>query len=119
MVRRTFRVFRPNVPGGLAVVGQQVSNLYPQDWKLFSPRVGLAYQPGALPGVVIRAGFGLYYDTPATSPFLDQSSLANNGAIGVNANPAGARPVYDITRNAYTVSFRPGDLPDQYFPLGK
>ena len=46
-------VFNPAL-GGLAVVGQQVSNLYPQYWKAVSPRLGLAYQPGK-GDLVIRA----------------------------------------------------------------
>ncbi len=89
--------------GGLVVVGKQIASLYPAFWKTFSPRVGFAYQPVGRGDLVIRGGFGLFYDTPAISPFLDQASLANNGAIGVNANPAGSNPVYQITRNAYTI----------------
>src|SRR6185295_3513746 len=51
--------------------------------------------------------------TPSISPFLDQATLANNGAIGVEANPAGTKPVYQITRNGYTI------VPNQpIFPAG-
>ena len=89
--------------GGLVVVGQQIDDLYPRSWKNFSPRLGFTYQPNGREDFVVRGGLGLYYDTPATSPFLDQASLANNGAIGVEANPAGTKPVYQITRNAYTI----------------
>ena len=89
--------------GGLVVVGQQIDDLYPRSWKNFSPRLGFTYQPNGRDDFVVRGGLGLYYDTPATSPFLDQASLANNGAIGVEANPAGSKPVYQITRNAYTI----------------
>ena len=53
--------------------------------------------------ILSSAGVRVFYDTPAISPFLDQVSLANNGAIGVEANPAGSKPVYQITRNAYTI----------------
>jgi hypothetical protein len=90
--------------GGLVVVGQQIDDLYPRSWKNFSPRLGFTYQPNGREDLVVRGGLGLYYDTPATSPFLDQASLANNGAIGVEANPAGSKPVYQITRNAYTIA---------------
>jgi len=89
--------------GGLVVVGQQIDSLYERSWKNFSPRVGFAYQPNGRDDLVVRGGLGLFYDTPSISPFLDQASLANNGAIGVEANPAGSKPVYQITRNGYTI----------------
>jgi hypothetical protein len=53
--------------------------------------------------MVIRAGFGLFYDTPSGNTFLAQGSLSNNGAIGIDANPAGAKPVYAISRSGYTI----------------
>jgi len=40
--KRDLSVFRPDVPGGLAVVGDQVSELYPTARKMFAPRVGAA-----------------------------------------------------------------------------
>ena len=97
--------FDPNVAGGIAVVGQQISQLYPSDFKMFSPRVGLAYQPGGVNGLVIRAGFGLYYDTPSGNTFLAQGGLSNNGAIGIDANPAGSSPVFAESRSGYTINF--------------
>jgi hypothetical protein len=96
--------FDPNVPSGIAVVGQQIPQLYPTDYKMFSPRIGLAYQPGGIDGLVIRAGFGLYYDTPSGNTFLAQGSLSNNGAIGVDANPAGSSPVFAESRSGYTIN---------------
>jgi hypothetical protein len=68
---------------------------------MFSPRVGLAYQVSD--SLVMRAGFGLFWDTPSGNTFLAQGSLSNNGAIGADANPAGTRPVYAISRSGYTV----------------
>lgn len=88
--------------GGLVVVGQQIDDLYGRS-STFSPRVGFTYQPNGRDDLVVRGGLGLFYDTPAISPFLDQATLANNGAIGVEANPAGSKPVYQITRNGYTI----------------
>jgi len=46
---------------------------------------GLRLQPEAARSVVVRGGFGLFLDTPAIVPFLDNSSslaaasTANNG----------------------------------------
>ena len=69
-------VFNP-AKGGLVAAGQQVPNIYSQYWKNFSPRLGFAYQPGNKGDLVIRGGFGLFFDTPAMVPFLDNSfSLA-------------------------------------------
>ncbi|HEX4277079.1 MAG TPA: TonB-dependent receptor [Bryobacteraceae bacterium] len=95
--------FDPAVAGGIAVVGQQISQLYPSDFKMFSPRLGFAYQPRGTDGLVIRGGFGLFYDTPSGNTFLAQGGLTNNGAIGVNANPAGAAPVFAEARSGYTI----------------
>jgi hypothetical protein len=89
--------------GGLVVAGKEIENLYPRSWKNFSPRLGMTYQPNGRDDLVVRGGFGIFYDTPSISPFLDQASLANNGAIGAEANPAGSKPVYQITKDAYTI----------------
>jgi hypothetical protein len=92
--------FRPGMPGGLAVAGDQISSLYPAAGRMFAPRLGVAYQIN--PGLMLRSGFGLFWDTPSGNTFLAQGSLSNNGAIGVNANPTGTRPVYAIARSGYT-----------------
>jgi hypothetical protein len=105
--------FDPAVPGGLAVAGKDIPNLYPQYWKNFLPRAGFAYQPTDRGDLVIRGGVGLYTDTVPILPFLNNSnSLAsygapNGGPIGVNGNPAGSLPVYSVVRNTYTI------VPDQ------
>ena len=92
--------FRSDMPGGLAVAGDQISSLYPAVGRMFAPRLGVAYQIS--PGLMLRSGFGLFWDTPSGNTFLAQGSLSNNGAIGVNANPTGTRPVYAIARSGYT-----------------
>ncbi len=97
--KKDLSVFRPNVPGGLAVVGDQIDGLYSASKAMFAPRIGVAYQVNN--GLVIRSGFGLFWDTPSGNTFLAQGSLSNNGAIGVNANPVGTRPVYVISRSGY------------------
>jgi Carboxypeptidase regulatory-like domain len=97
--RKDLSVFRPSVPGGLAVVGDQVSGVYPTSKKMFAPRLGAAWQIND--GLVLRSGFGLFWDTPSGNTFLAQGSLSNNGAIGIDANPVGSRPVYAIARSGY------------------
>ena len=98
--KKDLSTFRPDVPGGIAVVGDQISSLYPAASRMFAPRLGAAYQINN--GLLLRAGFGLFWDTPSGNTLLAQGSLSNNGAIGVNANPGGTRPVYAISRSGYT-----------------
>ena len=101
-------VFDP-AKGGLVTVGKQIGSLYPAYSKAFSPRLGFAYQPTSDGGLVVRGGFGIYFDTPAIVPFLDNSSslatpsVANNGPLGVEGNPAGSQPVFTLQQNAYTL----------------
>src|ERR1700737_2311 len=95
--------------GGLVVVGGGISNLYPRYWKNFTPRLGFASQPQAVRNLVVRGGFGLFFDTPAIVPFLDNSSslaaasVANNGPIGVEGNPAGTKPASLLETDGYTI----------------
>jgi hypothetical protein len=87
---------------GLAVQGQDIANLYPQDRNNFAPRVGFAYQPRESGGLVIRGAFGVYFDSSSLSPFFDNRP-ANSGPNGFEGNPAGANPVQTIAHNAYTI----------------
>lgn len=95
--------FLPSAASGIAIAGVNIGNLYPQYWKNFSPRVGFAYQPSATSNVVVRGGFGLYFDTPNMVPFLNERATNNGGPFGVQDNPAGADPVTTVNRNNYVV----------------
>ena len=86
-------VFRPSL-GGVVYQGNQISNLYDPVYDNFSPRVGFSYQ--ATRSTVIRAGAGLYYDTPNLNPFLDNRP-GNGAPNGVEGNPGGPNPVNTAT----------------------
>ena len=58
--------------GGLVVAGQGIPSIYPKLWKNFSPRLGMSYHPKQNAGLVVRAGFSLFFDTPAIVPFSRQ-----------------------------------------------
>ena len=92
---KNLSVFRPNL-GGVVYQGNQISSLYDPSYTNFSPRVGFSYQ--ATPNTVIRAGVGLYFDTPNLNPFLDNRP-GNGAPNGVEGNP-GVRAGFRNYRNA-------------------
>jgi outer membrane receptor protein involved in Fe transport len=97
---KNLSVFRPNL-GGVVYQGNQISSLYDPSWTNFSPRVGFSYQ--ATPQTVLRAGVGLYFDTPNLNPFLDNRP-GNGAPNGVEGNPGvGPDSVTTATRSGYTI----------------
>ncbi len=92
-------VFRPELTAtnGLAFQGAQIPNLYQQYYKNISPRVGLSYALNS--GTVLRAGYGFYADTPNLNPFLDNRP-GNQAPNGVEGNPGGPSPVYNVGANS-------------------
>jgi hypothetical protein len=100
---KNLSVFRPDVTtenDGIVYQGAGISNLYDPVYDNFSPRVGFSYQ--MTPTTVVRAGAGLYYDTPNLNPFLDNRP-GNGAPNGVEGNPGGPDPVVTATANAYTI----------------
>lgn len=95
--KKDLSVFRPSL-GGIVFQGDQISSVYDPTYTSFSPRLGFAYQ--ATPHTVIRAGAGIYYDTPNINPFLDNRP-GNNAPNGLEGNPAGASPVFTISATSY------------------
>jgi hypothetical protein len=90
---------------GLVPVSQgngSLDSLYPSSWKNFSPRFGFAYSPGSSERTVVRGSYGVYYDTPAIA-YFSANTPGNGAAPGVNGNPAGISPVFNLTRNAFTL----------------
>ncbi len=95
-------VFRPNAANttvpGIAFQGQQISSLFNPAHDNVSPRVGFSYAPGQPEGVVVRGGFGVFFDEPNLNPFLDNRP-PNGGASGAESNPAGPSPVATLNDN--------------------
>lgn len=95
--KKDLSVFRPSQ--GIVFQGNQVSSVYDPTYTNFSPRLGISYQ--ANEKMVIRAGAGIYFDTPNINPFLDNRP-GNNAPNGLEGNPAGPNPVFNISASSYT-----------------
>lgn len=104
--------------GGITYVGQGIQNLYPRDWNNFAPRFGFAYQPGRTNKVVVRGGYGLFYQVPNVNYFGDNNP-GNGGATGVLANPGGSSPVYTLAnQSAYRIQDGVPVFGSSTFPTG-
>jgi outer membrane receptor protein involved in Fe transport len=117
---KNLSVFRPNL-GGVVFQGNQIGSLYDPVYTNFSPRVGVSYQ--ATPHSVLRAGIGLYYDTPNLNPFLDNRP-GNGAPNGVEGNPGGPDTVTTATNGGYTIVngvnvFPPGLGSNSIFSIAK
>jgi Carboxypeptidase regulatory-like domain/TonB dependent receptor len=94
-------IFDPTSSTGLVVASGGSGTpqyIYNSNKTNLSPRVGLSYQ--ALPGTVIRANYGIYFDQPAGQAFFGNIGIPNGGAGGVNNNPAGSQPNESIVNGA-------------------
>jgi hypothetical protein len=86
-------VFDPSLSSGLAVVGQDVPDLYSKFWGGYSPRVGFSYQVGSSAKTVLRGGYGLYYDSIYMKSILEDANLQTGADFGPELNPAGSSQV--------------------------
>jgi carboxypeptidase family protein len=70
---------------GLEQVGQQIGAPYHGDHNNFAPRLGMAWDPLGTGKTVVRAGFGMIYETINWESFL-----ALNNSLGISTIPTGA-----------------------------
>jgi len=94
-------IFDPTSSTGLVVAGGGSGTpeyIYNSNKVDISPRVGFSYQ--ALPGTVVRANFGMYYDQPAGQAYFGNIGIPNQGAGGANNNPVGSEPNESIVNGA-------------------
>jgi Carboxypeptidase regulatory-like domain/TonB dependent receptor len=100
-------VFIPS-KGGLVTQGSGgIDSIYKKIYTNFSPRIGFAYQPKANGDLVVRAGFGVFFDTPRMNPFFDMHA-PNGPSQGVEANPVGTIPVTTVTAVSLNTSGNAG-----------
>jgi hypothetical protein len=68
---------------GFGTKGVSDSTLTGRQWG-FAPRIGMVYSPGSLKNVVVRAGFGMYYDRGEYfSEFSQPAGGGTSGPFGV------------------------------------
>ncbi len=84
--------------GGITYLNQ-LGTLWPRDYKNFAPRFGFAYTPKFSSKLVVRGGYGIYYQVPNVNYFGDNRP-PNHGATGILANPEGSSPVYTLANQA-------------------
>jgi outer membrane receptor protein involved in Fe transport len=91
-------IFDPS-NGGLVVAGgnSKQNYIYNSNKLDLSPRLGISYQ--ALPGTVVRANYGIYFDQPAGQAFFGNIGIPNGGSGGANNNPVGSQPNESIVLN--------------------
>jgi hypothetical protein len=96
--KNTISTFRANLGGtGIAPV-TAIGTLWPRDLHDFAPRFGFVYQPDFSSKLVVRGGYGIFYQVPNVNYFGDNSP-PNHGATGVLSNAFGNSPVYTITNS--------------------
>src|SRR6267154_536897 len=100
--KKDLSVFDPS-KGGVLFQGDGIDSVYPKNFRNFSPRVGFAYKLGQKGDLVVRGGFGVYFDTPNLNVFLDNRP-SNGAPNGLEGNPAGPTPVQTIPANAFTIA---------------
>ena len=93
--------FNPSSPNGFAIQGTNANSLYSPFKGAISPRVGAAYSVDSK--TVIRAGFGMYFDSIYILPLLNLRGTTDSGALGLGNNPAGSNPVVDASANNYVI----------------
>jgi carboxypeptidase family protein len=65
----------------------------------FAPRIGFAYQPTGRNDLVVRAGFGVFYDQINLNPFLDFRPPISGAPQGIEGNPFGSSPISTYSGN--------------------
>jgi hypothetical protein len=86
------------VPGTGFVLQDGSHPLFDPGKDHFAPRLGFAYQPTTKGDLVVRGGFGVFYDQINLNPFLDFRPQIT-ASQGIQGNPFGSSPVSTYSTN--------------------
>ena len=86
------------VPGTGFVIQDGSHPLFKPGKDHFAPRLGFAYQPTANGDLVVRGGFGVFYDQINLNPFLDFRPEIT-ASQGIQGNAFGLSPVSTYSTN--------------------
>ena len=104
------------IPGeGFKIQGAGIGSIFPADHNNFAPRIGFAWQPRSSGDLVVRGGFGVYYDQINVNPFLDFRPPIS-GADGIQDNPVGPKPVSNYSANVNGQTSYTWQTNQQIFP---
>jgi len=91
--------------GALAQVGSPgLSGLYQPDYKNFSPRASIAWDPNGKGKTVVRAGWGLFYDAFSQDIFLGHLPYPAYYAPGPAYANFGSDPITSAALNGTTIN---------------
>jgi hypothetical protein len=89
-----------NFVPGTGFVLQSSRALFDPGKDHFAPRLGFAYQPTDKGDLVVRGGFGVFYDQINLNPFLDfRPPIA--APSGIQGNPFGSNPISTYSKSGY------------------
>jgi len=89
------RVVQPGQTGPLTGI-QYPAGLIKPDYKLFSPREGIAWKPfkkGRMSNLVVRAGYGIYYTGGVYSNFTTRLGVEQPFVYAINETNSPANPL--------------------------
>ena len=99
--RNLLSTFLPNGPGLVQVGTRGINTLYHPDLNNFGPRLGFVFDPSGQNHVLIRAGYGIFYDAPPLDYFLSQSA-PNTIVPGAAYDPIASGVVAAVSRYGFT-----------------
>ncbi|MGA8036063.1 MAG: TonB-dependent receptor [Candidatus Acidiferrales bacterium] len=89
----------------LTQLGQPgLGSLYKPDYKNFSPRLSVAWDPFGKGKTILRAGWGMFYDGVSQDVFLGELPYNCLFCPGVGYNPAGPDPIYSVSPTGATIA---------------
>ena len=101
--------FNPTGEGGLFLANQFVVQNYggslytyngsrgpgPAQKNVFAPRIGFAYRPFDNRGLVLRGGYGIYYDAYETNEFVSSTAVFPFAPTQVYSSSPGTNVIYE------------------------